>query len=176
MLLPEAAATIPHMNSCTPFKNFHLPHRADIWPLIAVDRGILPVFFPMLKKYLAQQQCAPRQGFGGITLVIGRGVHTLNARPTQLPDSVHPASARPIHPAAANREQWRVFPHCANRLPNSAPSHPRNTSEGFLRSILATERIFRIQTCHTKKSARSKGFIANHAILTQNPRKHEDST
>jgi hypothetical protein len=73
MWLRKAAATILLMNSCTPFKNLHLPHRAGFWPLIAVDRAILPIFVLMLKKYLAPQQCAPRQGFGGITLVIGRG-------------------------------------------------------------------------------------------------------
>ena len=42
--LLKAAATIRLMNSCTPFKNFHLPQRADFSPHIAVDRRILPVF------------------------------------------------------------------------------------------------------------------------------------
>jgi hypothetical protein len=70
MLLPAAAATIPHMNSCTPFKNLDWPQRADFSPHFAVDRRILPVFNAMLKKYLALQQFAPRQGFGGIIFVI----------------------------------------------------------------------------------------------------------
>ena len=75
--LLKAAATIRLMNSCTPFKNFHLPQRADFSPLVAVDRRILPVFRAMLKKYLALQQCASRQGFGTITLVINKSIKGL---------------------------------------------------------------------------------------------------